>query len=133
MRDQSAGGDKENPGLPRLALTTPAYFLRSWQPLQFLNRVSDEKGKVCEILHFLIPPCSKIAFKKIRNLIQSLHKSFLSEIGSDSIGSGFEKPRLILLIDTYNAASTERSQNYASDAVLLARPVVCLWRDCLGR
>jgi hypothetical protein len=37
MRDQSAGGDKENPGLPRLAVQTPANFLRRWQPLQFLN------------------------------------------------------------------------------------------------
>ena len=54
MRDQSAGGDKEDSGLPGLAVQTPSNYPRSTgAPLRLLNRFliaqqahADFKGKV---------------------------------------------------------------------------------------
>jgi hypothetical protein len=64
----------------------------------------DEKGKVCNILHFLIPPCSAIAFEDSRKIIKSLYKLFIRncrQLDKERIS----KPRLILLIDKRGSGS----------------------------
>jgi hypothetical protein len=84
-------GDKENPGLPRPAVETPANFPRSTgRPLQLLNygrRKPVEKGKVSKILHFLIPPRSKIPFENSRKIQKVYIKRFYQKL-SESIQGG---------------------------------------------
>jgi hypothetical protein len=67
MRDQSSTGDKENSGLPWLAVQTPANFLRrTGKPSRLLAHIPIiqlakpvEKGKLCISFHVLTLLCSK--------------------------------------------------------------------------
>ncbi len=75
MRDQSAGGDKEDSGLPGFAVQTPSNFLRSTgAPLRLLNPFgiaqqaqADFKGKVCQKFRNLeIPKFANVAASNLK-------------------------------------------------------------------